>query len=343
MLQAAGLAAAASDLGELAAAMLPPLATALDTSVAGLFVAREQGLECRPLRSCESAFAEYQRHLRADDPLHQAKLRHNPRLAIMNEVVSSSVLRGSVLYQEVYRRHDAEHHLVARLGERAFGRPGAVGLVLARSRRRPFERRELDELGRLLPIFDAVVERNRRWQALGDERRTLAELVAHTCRGAALAFEPNGRLLWRSDEAAVLLPAQVPPLLREAVRRLGALTEAEAPPGALALTVALAPALSAALYLSHAPEQGRPLVLVRLERADVDSRDAGRAVAAFGLTRAEHAVLEVLARGASNREIARQLHIAEETVRSHLKRVFDKLGVRSRLEAVVKLRDHGTR
>ena len=45
-------------------------------------------------------------------------------------------------------------------------------------------------------------------------------------------------------------------------------------------------------------------------------------------------MLTLLARGWSNRSIARELSIAEVTVRTHVSRILDKLGVSNRVEAV---------
>jgi pimeloyl-ACP methyl ester carboxylesterase len=53
------------------------------------------------------------------------------------------------------------------------------------------------------------------------------------------------------------------------------------------------------------------------------------------LTAAEAAVLELLARGLSNQAIATQLGKTEKTVRNQLSVIFDKLGVKSRAEAIV--------
>jgi DNA-binding CsgD family transcriptional regulator len=52
------------------------------------------------------------------------------------------------------------------------------------------------------------------------------------------------------------------------------------------------------------------------------------------LTRREHEVLSLMARGATNREIAHRLVITEGTVKSHVKHVFRKLGVTNRAQAV---------
>ena len=48
----------------------------------------------------------------------------------------------------------------------------------------------------------------------------------------------------------------------------------------------------------------------------------------------ERAVVLLMGHGLSNKEIARQLRIAPETVKSHAKHVFEKLTVRSRAQAV---------
>jgi len=53
------------------------------------------------------------------------------------------------------------------------------------------------------------------------------------------------------------------------------------------------------------------------------------------LTLREMDVLHLLARGQSNKEMARTLHLAEETVKSHVRHILAKLGVQSRTQAVL--------
>jgi DNA-binding CsgD family transcriptional regulator len=53
----------------------------------------------------------------------------------------------------------------------------------------------------------------------------------------------------------------------------------------------------------------------------------------FGLTPRERQVLAALAEGATNREIAASLYMAEKTASVHVSRILAKLGVRSRTEA----------
>jgi DNA-binding NarL/FixJ family response regulator len=59
-----------------------------------------------------------------------------------------------------------------------------------------------------------------------------------------------------------------------------------------------------------------------------------RAPAAPVLTEREVEVLQCVARGLSNAEVGRELHIGEATVKTHLLRAFDKLGVTDRTAAV---------
>jgi DNA-binding NarL/FixJ family response regulator len=59
------------------------------------------------------------------------------------------------------------------------------------------------------------------------------------------------------------------------------------------------------------------------------------------LTEREHEVLRMVARGATNSEIAAELYLAETTVKTHIGNIFTKLGVRDRAAAIVFAYDHG--
>src|SRR6202021_420337 len=52
------------------------------------------------------------------------------------------------------------------------------------------------------------------------------------------------------------------------------------------------------------------------------------------ITRRELEILELIAQGLSNREIAEKLFVSENTGKTHSSRVFDKLGARRRTQAV---------
>jgi len=55
---------------------------------------------------------------------------------------------------------------------------------------------------------------------------------------------------------------------------------------------------------------------------------------ALGITPRELEILELIAQGLSNREIAEKLFVSENTVKTHSSRVFNKLGAKRRTQAV---------
>ncbi len=59
------------------------------------------------------------------------------------------------------------------------------------------------------------------------------------------------------------------------------------------------------------------------------------------LTEREREVLDLVARGLGNPEIARRLYLSEKTVRNHVSHVFLKLQVADRSQAIVRAREAG--
>lgn len=65
------------------------------------------------------------------------------------------------------------------------------------------------------------------------------------------------------------------------------------------------------------------------------------AQAALGITEREMAVLAEIAAGHSNKGIAARLHVSPNTVKTHVARLFEKLGARRRTDALRRARELG--
>ena len=77
------------------------------------------------------------------------------------------------------------------------------------------------------------------------------------------------------------------------------------------------------------PKAARAVLAARDEKAAVD------------LSRRELEVLELVAQGLPNKEIARRLGISEKTVKAHLTSVFQAIGVSDRMQAALWAQDRG--
>jgi DNA-binding CsgD family transcriptional regulator len=66
-----------------------------------------------------------------------------------------------------------------------------------------------------------------------------------------------------------------------------------------------------------------------------------KAVASLGISPRELVVLKELAAGRSNKEIARRLEVSPNTVKTHLARLYEKLGAERRTDAVNRARELG--
>ena len=66
-----------------------------------------------------------------------------------------------------------------------------------------------------------------------------------------------------------------------------------------------------------------------------------KALASLGISERELTVLHELAAGRSNKEIAAQLHVSPNTVKTHVARLYEKLEAKRRTDAVNKARELG--
>jgi DNA-binding NarL/FixJ family response regulator len=84
-----------------------------------------------------------------------------------------------------------------------------------------------------------------------------------------------------------------------------------------------------------APAITRRLIAEFVARPSREESTAKRSEELASLTQREDEVLRLLARGLSNAEISATLYISENTVKTHVTRVLDKLSLRDRVQAVI--------
>jgi DNA-binding NarL/FixJ family response regulator len=90
--------------------------------------------------------------------------------------------------------------------------------------------------------------------------------------------------------------------------------------------------LAAAVRLAHAG--------VSQLDASITSRLVTDPAAPDRLTQRETDVLRLIAAGASNREIASDLHLSQGTVKNHISRILQRLGLRDRTQAAIYAKDN---
>jgi DNA-binding CsgD family transcriptional regulator len=97
------------------------------------------------------------------------------------------------------------------------------------------------------------------------------------------------------------------------------------------------------IYAGVKSVRAKEVVVVREVRVRDESPfavNAGR-LKELGITPREHEILCLIAEGLSNREIGEKLFVSENTVKTHSSRLFDKMSVNRRVQAVQKGRELG--
>ncbi|HEX5035052.1 MAG TPA: LuxR C-terminal-related transcriptional regulator, partial [bacterium] len=219
---------------------------------------------------------------------------------------------------------------------------GMVGMLFARSSRQAdFGPREDKLMADLLPILRAVARRSER---AADRQRLQSCFDAILAREGRpeVALDLSGSLLWASPRAEELLELArggkkvLPESLILAARRLAAVLRKGAgkaiPPTELMLVRKGAGALRIDLRLART--EANPFVLAEIESPEVSPR-LDEVARRFELTAAEKGVLGLVSLGFSDLDIGRRLFISRPTVRSHLGKILDKMGVQSRLQAAL--------
>jgi DNA-binding CsgD family transcriptional regulator len=123
------------------------------------------------------------------------------------------------------------------------------------------------------------------------------------------------------------------------VTRIAVVAASEELRARIAAALASDPALEVVAVGATAADVGASTDVV-LEAREADdslaaSRDDARAIdQSASLTNREREILALLADGLGNKQIATRLGISPNTVKTHLELLFDKIGVRSRAEAV---------
>jgi DNA-binding CsgD family transcriptional regulator len=324
---------------------LKVLAEDLGASLVVLYRHTDLGVEGASPRAMDSPMPLYTQRYAERCPLQEVKRVSNPQVAVVSDMVSASVLRRSEVVSDFYRPYRIERHLVARLSHEPYGATGCQGIVFCRSLRdRPWNDSDVQALARMRPLIASVVERNRRVaQVEQREREILAGALAEVDRSAMLLLDRDAQPVWMSPTLVERLAQKsvgreaLTASLRAPARRLLAFGAA---PDTVTIEIDGAPWLRAFLFVTRAARE--PFVLARfVEDSAREPEGVAESARQYALTRGETAVLAVLVEGKSNDEIARRLGISYGTVHSHLKSIYQKLGVHTRSEAIVLVTERG--
>jgi len=242
------------------------------------------------------------------------------------------------LYNEYFRRFSpaVEDLIAVHFGER---RDGFVAALALGRRRKDYGERERFLLDLMRPHFGQAYRNAERLDELRRELALAGGALEALSQGV-VALDAKGRVRIANERARQRLAAYGGPLRRgrlpqeverwvvEQRRLLDTERGLGAPPAPLVMQRG---ERSLVIRVAALPESG-PILLVDEHSAAPDPQR----LRALGLTRRESEVTSLLARGRTNKQIARLLGAAPKTVEKHLQQVYAKLGVRTRTAAAAR-------
>jgi DNA-binding CsgD family transcriptional regulator len=329
-------------LGDFGSQVLPLLERLVDTSASLLYRCNEQRAALPLAGSLAESAQEYYERYYFQDPA-QAELRsRNVSVLRPFDLRSWRAYLKSSVYLEFQRPRGVHDFLHLRISKDRHEEPGMVGMLLARSPRQAnFKPREEKLLRRLLPLFGAVARRSERLEEIRRVQSCVKAILQRDSR-AEIALKLSGSFLWASPQAEALLglarggKKAVPDALALAARRLATLLR-KGGGNSFPATEVLIPRPDAAplrVDLRLTQTDAGHFILAELEPPGLSPRFE-EVAARFELTAAEKGILGLVALGLSDREIGHRLFISRPTVRSHLGRILDKMGVHSRVQAAL--------
>lgn len=256
-----------------------------------------------------------------------------------SEMVSRQQLEANPLHRRAQELGVPLEHVMGVMLE--VGPAGSSGVAVYRGRKRPFSTRELLTLQALTPALVNAVRNCRLFQQATERGRILEEVIA-TRHQSVIAFDRASREVVRTDSATKLLdkwfpsaspkaPGVLPDALLEQVRCWLALADGTVP---VSFRMSSTCRELVVQPLWHREANRALLVLVFREGPKAPWSSAVWA----RLTRREREVVAGLVRGWDNELLAQELGCEKNTIKKHLSRIFDKLGVASRAQLIASAR-----
>jgi DNA-binding CsgD family transcriptional regulator len=320
---------------ELIEGVLEPIRRGTACSGVSLYSYDDQGVVRCLGGSLVDGTPHYSAELFDVDPIQGAlfrrkHLRHAVVPRLFPEVDWALFQRGTA-YNEFYRPHGVEDLLGVNLSDEPYGSPGTSGVLLTRCEREPrFDTELVNHVDRLRPGLLSAARRIERVAKVRRREAALEAAVERLSQRPTVIVDRVGHVLFMSREAELLLKG----------------AEARASFAELAARALFEPGEETSFLLDG--RQGSLRVEAHALRspglqpiaiATIQPLRSETPVQRWRLTRTETQVLGLLAEGLSNREIAGQLFVSLDTVKTHVSRVLAKSGTRSRAQLLVLLRD----